>query len=58
MVGRLAGVIDVPTTDRHHLKFVAIGNTKGPVTIDLVEFRPVDMDQEKPTFSRDGSIVP
>jgi len=58
MVGRLAGVIDVPTTDRHHLKFVAIGNTRGAVTIDLVEFRPVDMDQEKPTFSRDGSIVP
>ncbi|QJD95248.1 fasciclin domain-containing protein [Mucilaginibacter robiniae] len=58
MVGRLAGVIDVTSTDRHHIKFVAIGNTKGAVTIDMVEFRPIDMDQEKPTFGRDGTITP
>lgn len=58
MVSKLVGIVDVPTTDRHHIKFVAIGNTSGAVTMDMVEFRPIDMDQNYPQFKRDGTLIP
>lgn len=55
--GRLVGIVDVPTTDRHHIKFVAITNFGGVITMDMVEFRPVAMDQLYPKFGRDGRLI-
>lgn len=56
-VGRLAGIVNVTTTDRHHIKLVAIGNSSGSVTFDMIEFRPVTMDQLYPKFARNGTLI-
>ena len=52
---RLVGIVDVPTTGRHKLKFEAIQDSRnGQTWIDVVEFRPVDMDQLYPKFQSGG----
>ncbi|MDE3236711.1 MAG: hypothetical protein KGO81_12205, partial [Bacteroidota bacterium] len=62
--GELAGVVDIATTDVHKIKFVCIkdaGKGAGPtgaVTMDFIQFIPVDQDQQRPLFARDGTIVP
>jgi uncharacterized surface protein with fasciclin (FAS1) repeats len=58
-IAELAGVIDVPTTDRHKLRMTAIkdfGSSGNSVTMDMIQFIPVDMDQQWPRFARDGTI--
>lgn len=58
---RLAGIVDVTTTGRHKIKLVTDqGANSGGVDadrIDMVEFRPVDMDQIWPKFKK-GFPVP
>lgn len=53
---RLAGIVEVETTGRHKIKLVTdqgSGSGGGDVDkIDLVEFRPVDMDQIWPKFKK------
>jgi uncharacterized surface protein with fasciclin (FAS1) repeats len=61
-VGQLAGIIDVGTTDRHIIRFQAIkdgGSGVTPaVTLDFIQFIPVDMPQTRPVYARDGTIYP
>lgn len=52
---RLVGIVDVPTTGRHKLTFEAIqDSSNGQTWIDVVEFRPIDMDQLYPKFQAGG----
>jgi hypothetical protein len=52
---RLVGIVDVPTTGRHKLTFEAVQDgSNGPTWIDVVEFRPIDMDQLYPKFQAGG----
>jgi uncharacterized surface protein with fasciclin (FAS1) repeats len=56
--GFYVGIVNVPTTDRHQLKLVAIGAAGNTTTaFDMVQFIPVDQDQESPRYyRRDGSV--
>jgi len=53
-----AGIVTVPTTDHHLFKMLAIGGANGNATgFDMVQFIPVDQDQETPRyFRRDGTV--
>ncbi len=56
---QLAGIINVETTDRHKIRLTAIkdnGGSGNNLTFDMIEFIPVDMDQQYPRFGRDGSV--
>ncbi|OCX51694.1 hypothetical protein BEL04_16900 [Mucilaginibacter sp. PPCGB 2223] len=57
-IGFLCGVVTVPTTDHHQFSMVAIGTAKAGIQVfDMVQFIPVDQDQESPRyFRRDGSV--
>jgi len=52
------GTVNVPTTDHHLFKLVAITNSDAnPLTVNIVQFIPYDQDQETPRyFGIDGSI--
>ena len=53
---RLVGIVDIPTTGRHKITFEAIqDSSNGQTWIDVVEFRPIDMDQLYPKFQAGGS---
>lgn len=52
---RLVGVIDIPTTGKQKLTFDALqASSNGQTWIDVVEFRPIDMDQLYPKFQAGG----
>jgi len=53
-----AGIVTVPTTDHHQFKMVAIGGANANATgFDMVQFIPVDQNQEVPRYyRRDGSV--
>jgi len=51
---RLCGIIDVPTTGRHTITFESLSNPGAVAWMDVVEFRPVDMDQLYPRFAAGG----
>jgi uncharacterized surface protein with fasciclin (FAS1) repeats len=57
-----AGIVDVATTDRHLLRFTCVkdqgSGATNTSTVDFVQFIPVDQDQQRPLFARDGSILP
>ncbi len=61
-VAQLAGVVNVPTTDRHKIRFTCVkdqgSGATNTVTVDFVQFIPINDDQERPVFGKDGSIVP
>jgi uncharacterized surface protein with fasciclin (FAS1) repeats len=60
-VGRLLGVVDILTTDRHSIKFTAtaaLGAAASIFWIDVIEFRPIDMDQLHPRLGHNGNLVP
>ncbi|QKJ29761.1 fasciclin domain-containing protein [Mucilaginibacter mali] len=59
-VGRLLGIVTIKTTDHHKFKMVATAGTGDArvMLLDVIEFRPVDMDQVHPRLGRDGSLVP
>ena len=56
-MGELAGAVDIATTDRHKIRLTAIKDGKGTVTLDMIQFIPIDSAQSKPLFGKDGSIV-
>lgn len=59
--GILLGVVNVATTDRHNLEMVAINganNATNGITADMVQFIPIDQDQEYPRFARNGTLIP
>ena len=60
----LAGIVDVATTDRHTIRLTCLKEASGSqssanaLTFDFIQFIPVDQDQLRPLFARDGTIVP
>ncbi|MFD2581447.1 fasciclin domain-containing protein [Pedobacter vanadiisoli] len=57
MVGRLAGVVDIKTTDRHWIRFTTLrGNNDYIMNIDMIHFIPIDDDQNYPRFGTTGAI--
>ncbi len=59
MASKLVGTIEITTTGRHKLKLVTTErspNTQG-CWLDMVHFIPENMEQYKPKFATDGSIV-
>lgn len=55
--GRLVGIVDIRTTERHKLRFEAISGTNRDLHFDMVHFIPVDQPQYLPRFAPDGSKV-
>lgn len=57
-----AGIVDVTTTDRHLLRFTCVkdqgSGATNTSTVDFVQFIPVDQDQQRPLYGRDGTILP
>lgn len=52
---RLVGIVNIETTGRHKLTFEAVQDSRnGETWIDVVEFRPIDMDQLYPKFESGG----
>ena len=59
-VGRLVGVVDVKTTDRHtvRLTFLHPSSTGQEQNwLDIIQFIPINDNQLRPIFGRDGSII-
>jgi hypothetical protein len=59
MSSKLVGTIEITTTGRHKLKLITTEkspNTQG-CWLDMIHFIPENMDQYKPKFATDGSIV-
>lgn len=55
---RLVGIAEVPTTGRHKIMLNSDINGTGEAWIDIIEFRPVDMDQIWPKFkANSGELV-
>jgi|SRR5215203_1166637 len=59
-VGRLVGTIDVKTTDRHTVRITFLANSSGQELnhLDIIQFIPVNDNQLRPIFGRDGRIIP
>ena len=59
-VGRLLGIVDVPTTDHQKVMFMpTIGSGDAAhFLLDVIEFRPVDMDQLHPRLGHNGNLIP
>ena len=55
--GRLAGIVDIKTTQRHTLRFEAISGTNRDLHFDMVHFIPIDDHQFLPRFAPDGTPV-
>jgi uncharacterized surface protein with fasciclin (FAS1) repeats len=56
-VGRLAGTVDIGTTDRHWIRLSVISTGLGSNSftwLDMIHFIPVDADQNYPRFSTQG----
>ena len=51
---RLCGVIDVQTTGRHTITFESLSNPGDTAWMDVVEFRPINMDQLYPKLQSGG----
>jgi uncharacterized surface protein with fasciclin (FAS1) repeats len=58
-VGRLVGTIDVKSTDRHTIRITFLANSSGQELnhLDIIQFIPVNDNQLRPIFGRDGSII-
>ena len=59
-VARMVGTVDVKSTDRHALRITFLANSTGQEVnyLDMIQFIPVDDEQKRPLFGRDGSIIP
>ncbi|OQP62790.1 hypothetical protein A3860_26105 [Niastella vici] len=59
MASKLVGTVEITTTGRHKIKFVTTEvspKTQG-CWLDMIHFIPENMDQYKPKFATDGSVV-
>lgn len=54
---RFLGIVNVETTGRHVFRLEALTGAGGPSWIDVIEFRPVDMDQLWPRLGSNGELV-
>lgn len=59
-VARMVGIVDVATTDRHSIRITFLANSSGQEGnyLDMIQFIPVNDNQQRPIFGRDGSIIP
>ncbi|MFL5746018.1 MAG: hypothetical protein ACJ751_15195, partial [Niastella sp.] len=60
MASKLLGTIEITTTGRHKMRFVCTENGSSSnydSWLDMIHFIPENMDQFKPKFGTDGSIV-
>jgi len=60
-VGRLAGTVDIQTTDRHWIRLTSLLNANGSSSatyLDMIHFIPIDADQNYPRFSIQGVAFP
>lgn len=59
-VARMVGVVDVATTDRHKVRITFLANSSGQELnyLDMIQFIPINDNQQRPIFGRDGSIIP
>lgn len=53
---RLLGIINVESTGRHIFRLEAVTGSSGNSWIDVIEFRPVGMDQLWPKFDSEGLV--
>jgi hypothetical protein len=58
-VARLLGTIDVKSTDRHiiRIEFLLSHSGQEQNFLDMFQFIPVNEDQVRPIFGRDGSVI-
>lgn len=57
-MGQLAGVVTITSTDKHKIRLTCIKDGgKGDATIDMIQFIPIDADQQYPRFGKDGSLM-
>jgi uncharacterized surface protein with fasciclin (FAS1) repeats len=58
--GRLLGIVNIATTDHHKIRFetTAVDGSNPGFILDVVEFRPITMDQVHPRLGRAGVLVP
>jgi uncharacterized surface protein with fasciclin (FAS1) repeats len=60
MASKLLGTIEITSTGRHKLRFVSTENGKSSdyaSWLDMIHFIPENMDQFKPKFNTDGTLV-
>jgi uncharacterized surface protein with fasciclin (FAS1) repeats len=59
-VGRMVGIVDVKTTDRHTVRITFLISSTGQEVnyLDMIQFIPINDNQLRPIFGRDGSIIP
>ncbi|MBC8156154.1 MAG: fasciclin domain-containing protein [Bacteroidetes bacterium] len=56
--GRLLGIVDIKTTDRHMFRLTCVQGTQNTNNLDMIHFIPIDAPQTRPRFSRSGQLVP
>lgn len=59
-VGRLLGTVTIKTTDHHKVRMIGNACTGCNIgfALDVIEFRPVDMDQIWPRLGHNGDLIP
>jgi uncharacterized surface protein with fasciclin (FAS1) repeats len=59
-LAQLAGVVDVPTTDRHRIRLQAVrdngSGVTNAVTLDFIQFIPINDVQYGTRYSKDGTV--
>ncbi|RYE35779.1 MAG: fasciclin domain-containing protein [Sphingobacteriaceae bacterium] len=63
-MAELAGTVNITSTDRHTIRLQCIkANTNSSnagatgVSLDMIQFIPLNQDQQYPRFNRDGSLI-
>jgi len=52
--GYLVGTVNITTTGQHTIRFTALSGGDNSNWLDMIEFIPIDMDQQWPRFDQDG----
>jgi uncharacterized surface protein with fasciclin (FAS1) repeats len=59
-MAELAGTVNITSTDRHKIRLQAIkdsGSGASGISLDMIQFIPLNQDQQYPRFNRDGSFI-
>jgi uncharacterized surface protein with fasciclin (FAS1) repeats len=57
-VARLMGVVNITQTGRYWLRLNAVSGNQESNNLDMLQFIPINMDQQYPKFNPDKSIIP
>jgi uncharacterized surface protein with fasciclin (FAS1) repeats len=57
-VARLMGIANITTTGRYWVRLTAINGSQTTNNIDMIQFIPVNANQQYPKFNPDASIIP